>query len=200
MHGQKAPFTSDANSTQKVSDKETFKVSWTIADIFNRTSPLLGLTYHCMGTSFDMLTPVGVVMGSAYGLATQQPSLLLSMANGGLYAGVSGMGLGLLAMGGIAMSGEAAKPPFNKDGIQDRCDRLQKNYVVRTMDRSVWLGLAIGAVGLLAKGSPLGLGLAPGALGVLQGLSLGAAMGSSFGLLDAMRFRKAEQKARKENE
>lgn len=194
MHDKKTPQPSNANTSKTTPNVENFKVSWTVADVFSRTSPLLGLTYHCMGSSFDMLTPVGAALGSVYGFATNQPSVLLSTANGGLYAGFIGMGLGLCALGGIAMTGEAAKPPFNRDGIVDRRDRLQKNYVVRTMDRSVWLGLALGAVGLFAKGGPLGLGLAPGTWGVLQGLSLGAAIGSSVGLLDAMRFNRLVKK------
>jgi hypothetical protein len=97
-------------------------------------------------------------------------------ANGGLVGGALGISLGLAGLYGKASQGEALQPlPWNDDGIQTRVDGLAHNYIARTLDLSVWTGVAVAAALYASAKSPLKLSL-------MQTLSLGSVLGSLTGI------------------
>lgn len=162
----------------------------TVADLL-KSNPELFMTYHVMCTPFVLFNTVGVLLGGGlYGIIglrhSALPSALATMGTAGLVTGCGGMLLGLGALAATSKKGEAASPPWNENGIQQRVDGLSHNFKVRVLDVSVWsgMGLAVGAL-LLAGGHPAKLKLSGGTLGVLQALSLGSAIGSlgAFGCI-----------------
>jgi hypothetical protein len=158
----------------------------TVADVF-KSNPKVAVTYHVMSTPFSLFNTAGVLLGGGlYGAGFRPlPSALAMMGTTGVVAGSLGMVLGLAAMSGIAAKGEAASPPWNQDGIQQRVDGLSHNFKVRVLDLSAWSGMAVAAGALLFAGGPSKLKLSAGPLGVLQALSLGTALGS-FGAFGCM--------------
>jgi hypothetical protein len=160
----------------------------TVADLF-KSNPKLAVTYHVTSTPFCLLNTAGVLLGGGlYGVGLFRPmfpSAWAMMGTTGLVAGSSGMLLGLAGMAGIAAKGEAASPPWDDDGIQNRADRLGHNYMVRVLDLSAWCGMGVAAGALLFAGGPSKLNLSGGPLGVFQALSLGTAIGGlgAFGCM-----------------
>lgn len=155
-------------------------VSWTVGDLFKFNNKVF-LTYHCMGSGYDFLTPVGCLLG-----ATILPRMskfshltpLQAAGTGGIVAGGAGMGLGLLALVGTATS-KNPKIPWTNDGIQMRVDGLSHNYKVRALDLGVWVGIAAAGGALLYSGGSMQkFGLLPGLPGQLQTVALGSAAGS----------------------
>ena len=152
-------------------------VPWTVADL-TKVNNKLFMTYHVMASGYDYLTPLGCAIGAALPFVPRFASVprLQAMGNAGLIAGGTGMGLGLFLMGRIASSNPAT--PWNEEGIQQRVNGLSHNYRVRGMDLGVWLGIAAAGAAMVANGGPVKLGLAHGALGAMQGVALGSAIGS----------------------
>lgn len=155
-------------------------VPWTVADLFKSPSRL-ALTYHVMSTPYDVLSPVGGMVGGAAFLTTGVGTTLArSVAMGGLTGGAVGMTLGLAGMMSKARQGEALEPlPWNDDGIQTRVQGIQNNYKIRTLDLSVWTGVLVagGIVAAYGTGS-----LGKGTWGIVQALSLGSVTGSLCGM------------------
>jgi len=77
-----------------------------------------------------------------------------------------------------ARQGESASPPWNDEGIQQRVDGLSHNFKVRVLDLSAWAGVGVAAGAMVLAGGPKKFKFSPGILGVMQGLSLGSALGS----------------------
>ena len=162
------------------------KVEATVGDLF-KSHPKLFLPYHAMSAGYSILTPVGSLLGGLlYYTAgvgssntTYPSSVLAVMGTSGLLAGSAGMVLGLAKLLQLASQGENASPiPFTTDGIQQRVDGLSHNFMVRILDKSVWLGAAAGCLIVAGAGGPKKVGLSAGAFGVLQAISLGSAVGT----------------------
>jgi hypothetical protein len=155
-------------------------VKWTIADIFTSNNNLF-MTYHVMGAGWDIFAPVGSMLGGAlYGAKVYrpQPKLLASMGEVGFVLGCCGMVLGYTRMKMTAAKGEAASPPWTEDGVQNRVDGLRHNFMVRVLDLSAWSGMGVASAAMVGFGGPTSLGLSTGAVGVIQGLTLGSSLGS----------------------
>ena len=138
--------------------------------------------YHCMGSGYDLFTPVGCLVGGAVlpRVSKQFSHLTPLQAAGtaGVVAGGVGMGLGLLALVGTATS-KHPRTPWTEEGIQMRVDGLSHNYKVRALDLGVWVGVAAaGCLMLHSGGSMQKFGLSPGLSGQLQSVALGSAAGS----------------------
>lgn len=125
---------------------------------------------------------------------TTSRNLWQSMGTTGLAVGCLGMTAGVLALNHVASKGEQATPlPWNTAGIAQRVDRLQHNFFVRVLDLSAWSGMAVAAsLMMVGLASPTKLRLAPGASGVLQGLTLGGSAGS-FAALACVNSMKRKQ-------
>jgi len=138
------------------------------------------MTYHVMSAGYDAFTPVGATVGGIlYGIRWRPfPSVLAMMGTGGLIGGSLGMVLGLTTMQKKARQGESASPPWNDEGIQQRVDGLSHNFKVRVLDLSAWAGVGVAAGAMVLAGGPKKFKFSPGILGVMQGLSLGSALGS----------------------
>lgn len=188
-------------TTTAASDEQSSgpKIAWTVADIFKTGgNHTLFMTYHVMGTSWDFGSPVGCLMGAGlYGIGLG-PSATLWQSMGTVGLGLGGLGMlgGAVAIRRAALQGEAATPPWNAAGLANRVDRLSRNFLVRVLDASAWSGMAVAAVAMAGGGGPAALGLAPGTLGVLQGLTLG----SSAGSVAAMACVSATKKKKKPND
>ena len=161
----------------------------TVADLL-KSNPELFMTYHVMSTPFGLFNTVGVLLGGGlYGLGVRRPSsfpsALAMMGTAGLITGCGGMLLGLGGLAKTVQKGEAATPPWNADGIQQRIDGLSHNFKVRVLDLSVWSGMGLAVGALVLSGGPSKLKLSGGALGALQALSLGSALGGlgAFGCI-----------------
>lgn len=158
------------------------KIETTVGDLF-KSRPKIFLPYHAMSAGYSVLTPVGSLLGgllyytAGVGSATY-PSALAVMGTSGLVSGSAGMALGLAKLLQVASLGESASPPFTADGIQQRVDGLSHNFVVRVLDKSVWLGAAAGCLIVAGAGGPKKIGLSAGTLGILQAISLGSAVGT----------------------
>jgi hypothetical protein len=114
-----------------------------------------------------------------YGLGWRRfPSIFAAMGSAGLVAGGVGVLMGLGGMQNKAKKGEKASPPWNEEGIQQRVDGLSHNFNVRVIDLSVWSGIGLAAGALVVAGGPSRMKLSPGALGAMQAVSLGSALGS----------------------
>jgi hypothetical protein len=141
----------------------------------------LFLLYHVMGSGYDYLTPLGCIIGSVAipALVPKFKDLtrLQAAGTGAIWAGGAGMSLGLL---GLISARYAKEPrfPWDKAGIQNRVDGLSHNYIVRSMDLGVWLGVVAAAATLAYKGGPTELGLSAGPLGKWQAIGLGSAAAS----------------------
>ena len=168
-------------------------VKWAPNDIF-KSRPRLFMAYHVMNSGYNYLTPLGVIIGGVVGLSPLGAKYLgkftpLQIAgNGGIIAGALGGTLGLGAMYRISNS-KNPKIPWTDEGIQQRVDGLSHNFHVRVLDLGVFYGLASAGGIILALGGPAAVGLSAGAFGVLQGLSLGSAVGS-LGSMSCCGFRK----------
>ena len=149
-------------------------VPWTVADLFAFRNDVF-VFYHCLGTTWDLTTPIGCGIGAVMYWSGASKSLGASMGTTGLLVGGLGMLAGGAAYGYTASKGNAATPvPWTKAGVQDRAQRLRRNSIVRTLDASAWSGMLLAAI-LLASGR---MPVASGSLGVLQGLTLGSSAGS----------------------
>ena len=154
-------------------------ISWTVNDLFkfdNRTF----LLYHCMSSGFDVLTPIGGILGAFALPRTSKFSNLTRLqaaGTGSAIAGGLGLSLGALALVGVAYSKDPPLP-FDDDGIQTRVDGLSHNYGVRARDLGVWIASAAAGGAMLAAGGPVRLGLSPGTMGIIQVLALGSMTGS----------------------
>lgn len=158
-------------------------VKATLGDLF-KSHPKFFLTYHVLDAGYDVLTPLGVALGGAafYGLGYKPyPTALATMGTAGIIGGSTGMLLGCTRLIGTAIKGDKASPPWNDQGIQQRVDGLSHNFNIRVLENSVWGGVGVAAACMYAAGGPQKLGLSPGVLGVVQGLSLGSAAGSVSG-------------------
>jgi hypothetical protein len=155
------------------------KVSWTPFDTF-KPNPKSAMTYHVMAAGYSAFNPLGATAGAVlYGLGWRRfPTLMAAMGSAGLAAGGVGMLMGLGGMQSTAKKGEKASIPWTEEGIQQRVDGLSHNFKVRVIDLSVWSGIGLAAVSLVAGGGPRRLNLSPGLLGVMQAISLGSALGS----------------------
>jgi hypothetical protein len=174
----------------------------TVHDLL-RPFPYLFLTYHVATTGSFLLNTVGVVVGTGlYGCGVRHLPWIASAAAPSSWAALSGTtGLalggvgvvaGLAALAGIAAKGENASPiPFTSDGVQQRADGLKHNFMVRLVDLSCWTGMGLAATAVLVAGGPAKLKLSAGALGVMQALSLGSALGGlgAFGCLYSLRLK-----------
>ena len=155
-------------------------VKFTLGDML-QSHPKFFLTYHVMDAGYDVLTPLGVMLGGAafYGLGYKpHPTPLATMGSAGLVAGSAGILLGATRLCATALKGNRASPPWNQDGIQQRVDGLSHNFHIRVMENSVFLGAGVAAACVYAAGGPGKLGLSNGALGVAQAVSLGSAAGT----------------------
>ena len=154
------------------------------ADLF-RFNDRLFLGWHVASAPWDVLGTVGCLVGGAlYGVGflyhrplLLPPSAWAAAGTSGLIGGGAGAALGLARMAATAAKGGAAEPPWNEDGIKQRCDGLSHNFVVRIMDLSSWLGMGLAAGAVWYAGGPSKLKLSSGWLGVGQALSLGSAVG-----------------------
>ena len=155
-------------------------IRWTVADLFV-SPPKLAMVYHVSGAGYDVMNPAGSLMGGVVALGRMARGgtgpYLPWIANGGLVGGALGITCGLAALYSRARQGEALEPlPWNEDGIQMRVNGLQHNYKVRTLDLSVWAGVAV-ATALYAARPKF---VPP--LSFLQVLSLGSTLGSLSGM------------------
>jgi hypothetical protein len=156
------------------------QVSWTVSDLSKVGGNKTFLVWHVMESGYSYLNPLGCAIGSVALAKTAKFSHLTTLqaaGTGGLMAGGAGMGLGLLAVYNISTM-KNPKLPWNEDGIQMRVDGLSHNYRVRALDLGTWIGVAAGCGAVLASGGPTKLGLSAGALGSLQAIALGSAVGS----------------------
>lgn len=181
--------TATKQSMSGLLDRQTMDgpvVAHTVADLF-RSHPRTFMTYHVMSAGYGALTPLGVGTGAILyytGLYRPLPqsSALTNLATAGLVAGGAGLCLGLYKQQRIARQQVTApyknKLPWTDEGIQQRVDGLSHNFKVRVLDVSVWSGIGLATGVLLLAGGPVALGLSPGLPGVLQGWSLGSAVGS----------------------
>lgn len=184
------------------------KIQHTLGDLF-RAHPTAFMAYHVSTTPFAIFNTLGVVLGGGlyYGLGLRGgPSVLAAMGTAGSVAGCAGAMLGLWGMAQAVQKGNTATPiPWNDVGIQQRVDGLSHNYKVRALDVGLWsgIGLAVGAV-LWSRGTILSAWrLNPGSRGVVQAVSLGAALGTVGGMgsiLVAMPTRKNSSSGKDEDE
>ena len=139
-----------------------------------------------MGAGYDMLSPVGCIVGGIglpYMSRFKHLTRLQAIGTGGIIGGTFGMGLGLLALVGISQS-KNPKIPFDKDGIEQRVNGLKYNYFVRCLDLGVWLGIVGGAGGMLMYNGGFNnatlskVGLSSGKLGYLQAIGLASGTAS----------------------
>ena len=160
-------------------------VKYTVNDLFSFHNTAY-LTYHCMGAGYDMLSPVGCIVGGIglpYMSRFKDLTRLQAIGTGGIIGGTFGMGLGLLALVGISQS-KNPKIPFDKDGIEQRVNGLKYNYFVRCLDLGVWLGIVGGAGGMLMYNGGFNnatlskVGLSSGKLGYLQAIGLASGTAS----------------------
>ena len=154
-------------------------ISWTVNDLFKYNNRVF-LLYHCMSSGFDVLIPVGGLIGAFALPRTSKFSHLTRLqaaGTGSALAGGLGMSLGALAMLRVAYSKDPPLP-FDDDGIKTRVDGLSHNYGVRVRDLGVWIASAAAGGAMLAARGPVPLGLSPGAMGLIQGLALGSMTGS----------------------
>jgi hypothetical protein len=155
-------------------------IPWTVADLFV-SPPKLAMVYHVSSAGYSVFNPTGSLLGGVLALGSMArggtgPYTPL-IANGGLVGGALGITLGLAGLYSKARQGEALEPlPWNDDGIQMRVNGLQHNYKVRTLDLSVWTGVAV-ATALYAVRPKI---LSP--LSLLQVVSLGSTLGSLSGM------------------
>lgn len=172
-----------SDSTTKAKKMDGPVVKWTVGDIF-RSHPKLFMTYHVVDAGYDLLTPLGVAVGGlAYAAGYRPlPNLPQILGTAGLIGGSTGVMLGCARITKVALQGEKASPPWNKEGIQVRVDGLSHNFNVRVLDKSVWLGAAAAAAAVAYVGGPQKVGLSPGPLGYAQAISLGSAAGSVSGM------------------
>ena len=150
----------------------TLRVPWTIADLFAKP-PALAVFYQSIGTAYDVGTPLGSILAGAavHPLFLSTSPWIQTAANGGLFCGFAGMALGAARFAMVATSASAEE-------MQSRRNEVVNNNVVRALDAGTYTGLAVGGLAVAVAGGPSSLGLSAGFLGVLQGLSLGAAGGS----------------------
>lgn len=155
------------------------KIPWTVADLF-ASSPKVAMVYHVGGAGYDVFNPTGSLLGGVVALGKFRGGTgpyVSYIATGGLVGGALGITLGLAALYSRASQGEALEPlPWNEDGIQTRVNGLRHNYKVRTLDLSVWTGVAV-ATAVYAVRPKI---LAP--LSLLQLISLGSTVGSLSGM------------------
>jgi hypothetical protein len=155
-------------------------VRWTVNDLAAFNNKFF-LTYHCMGAGYDFLSPVGCLVGLA--LPFTKYSKFASMTSlqaagtGGIVAGTAGMALGLAAVVGKAYSSNPEGLPMDDEGIEQRVNGLKHNYIVRSMDRGVWLGVAMGGA-MAYAGGPAKLGFSSGLLGGMQALGVASGVAS----------------------
>lgn len=156
----------------------------TVADIF-LSNPKLYLSYHVMSAGWQIVGPVGVLVGGGIYAIGYRPytNVYQMMGTASLITGSMGIIMGGMGLRGKAMKGELATPiPYNTDGIQQRVDGLRHNYKVRVIDLCAWSGI-IGTAGLLiVRGGPQKILFQPGLFGTIQALSLGSAIGSFIGM------------------
>jgi hypothetical protein len=105
-------------------------------------------------------------------------SALQAGGTGGIVAGIVGMTLGFAALVGKAYSASTGTNlPMNDEGIEQRVDRLKRDYLVRSMDFGVWgiaaMGAAMAIVGGLAN-----LGFSTGLWGGLQAIGFASGVAS----------------------
>ena len=163
-----------------MSSPSKLQVKHTIGDLL-KSHPKFFLTYHVLDAGYDILTPLGVVIGGAayYGLGFKPfDTPLATMGTAGLVGGSTGMLLGTLRL----IKTAATADNWNETGIEKRVDGLSHNFKIRVLENSVWGGLGLAAAALYVAGGPQKVGFSPGALGVAQGLSLGSAVGSVAGM------------------
>lgn len=155
--------------------------AWTVADLFAEP-PALGIFYHLCGTSYDLSTPVGALVGSAIAVPLFSSTPFWQVAGtGGLIGGGCGLMFGAGAYASASqgwMPPREGSPPWNAQGILERRDKIVTNTIIRSLDAGTYVGLLTGALVLGVAGGPAALSLHTGAFGVCQGLSLGAAAGS----------------------
>lgn len=160
---------------------EDARIPWTVADLFRGNDKLFVL-YHAMGTSWDLSTPVGCVVGAGLHVVSSSAatsSFLQTVGTTGLGVGCLGMLAGAALLVQKASQGAALTPiPWTDEGIQQRAVALSRNFNVRVLDFNAWSGMAAGALVMVGTGGPTALGMAPGALGVLQTLTLASSAGS----------------------
>jgi hypothetical protein len=171
----------DALLDPKSMDGPTMK--WAPSDVF-KGNPRAYLTYHVASAGYSYMSLLGVTLGGVTSMIPAIkmrtfPKLTALQAAGtvGIGAGVGGIMLGLGTMYMMSQS-EHPKIPFTDQGIQQRVDGLSHNFQVRVLDASVVGGLASAGGIMMVLGGPTSLGLSAGTLGVLQGLSLGSAVGT----------------------
>lgn len=158
-------------------------IRWAPNDLF-KGSPRAFLTYHVTSSGYAYMSLLGVTMG---GVTSLIPSLqkrmfprltaLQAVGTMGIGAGFGGILLGLGAMYSVSQT-PTPKIPFTDEGIQQRVDGLSNNFKVRVLDASVVGGLSSVGGLMMVLGGPTSLGLSAGTMGVLQGLSLGSAVGT----------------------
>lgn len=169
----------NSKMTMSSPSEQKHKVGWTVADLFPGQRPFLA--YHVAGAGYDVLTPVGVAVGSVLHVTKiYQPytNILQTAGTAGLIGGATGILLGTTRLAITAAKGKSASPPWDEEGIQKRVDGLHDNFKVRVMDKSVWMGMGAAAVAMYVAGGPQKCGLSSGYVGIAQGLSLGSAVGS----------------------
>jgi hypothetical protein len=161
-------------------------VRWTVNDLaaFNNK---FYLTYHCMGAGYDFLSPLGCLVGLALPFTKYSKfasmSSLQAAGTGGIVAGTAGMALGLAAVVGKAYSSSTSNPeggglPMNDEGIEQRVNGLKHNYIVRSMDRGVWFGVAAMGGAMAYAGGPAKLGFSSGLWGGMQALGVASGVSS----------------------
>jgi hypothetical protein len=166
-------------STSAASDGDGSKSPpFTIADLFSEP-PALGVCYHVCAVSYDIGTPVGAVLGalSAKPLFSKVPFWQV-VGNGGLMVGFGGLALGAITFTAASRKLFESDPPFDKEGILDRRDRLGNNTIVRSLDAGTSMGLVVAGLAMGVFGRSTAMALRPGYIGALQGLTLGASSGS----------------------
>jgi hypothetical protein len=156
-------------------------VNFTVNDLF-RSNQRLFIAYHVTVTPLALSSPIGALVGGAlygFGRLRKFPSVYAAMGMTSLAVGCLGSAIGLAGMGYAASKGADATPtPWTEDGIQQHVDGLSHNFMVRVIDLSAWAGMGLAAGTMLVAGGPTKLKLSPAPLGVLQGLSLGIALGA----------------------
>lgn len=97
--------------------------AWTIADLFAEP-PALGIFYHLCGTSYDLCTPVGTIIGSTLAVPLFSSTPFLQVAGtGGLIGGGFGLVFGAAAYTSLSqgwMPPRDGTPPWNSQGILER--------------------------------------------------------------------------------
>ncbi|KAL3938658.1 MAG: hypothetical protein SGBAC_006470 [Bacillariaceae sp.] len=155
--------------------------SWTVADLFSEP-PALGIFYHLCGTTYDLCTPVGTIIGSVVAVPLFSKTPFWQVAGtGGMIGGGVGLMLGAAAYTSTSQGlipPRDGSAPWNAEGILERRDKIATNTMIRSLDAGTYTGLLMGAVAIGAAGGPAALSLRSGVFGVCQGLSLGAATGS----------------------